>query len=60
MSICDLFEGNSWAFDGLIAPLPLKIFDFVGFNGAINDFFGGSGVMVSPKLAQDERKRIIP
>ena len=30
------------------------------FNGAINDFFGGSGVRASPKLAQDERKRIIP
>ena len=38
----------------------LKIFDFVSFNGAIINFFAGSGVMVSPKLAQDERKRIIP
>ncbi len=32
----------------------------MSFNGAINDFFDGSGVVVSPKLAQDERKRIIP
>ena len=32
----------------------------MSFNGAINDFFGGSGVRASPKLAQDERKRIIP
>ena len=30
------------------------------FNGAINDFFDGSGVRASPELAQDERKRIIP
>ena len=44
----------------IIAPLPLKIFDFVRFNGAINDFFGGSCVRALPKLAQDERKRVIP
>ena len=30
------------------------------FNGAINDFFDGSCVRALPKLAQDERKRIIP
>ena len=46
-------------FDGLRHRYPQN-FDFVSFNGAIINFFGGSGVMVSPKLAQDERKRIIP
>ena len=38
----------------------IKIFDFVSFNGAINDFFDGNSVRASPELAQDERKRIIP
>ena len=47
-------------FDGLRRRYPLKIFDFVGFNGAIINFFAGSGVRALPKLAQDERKRIIP
>ena len=35
-------------FDGLRHRYP-KIFDFVGFNGAINDFFGGSGVRALPE-----------
>ena len=30
----------------------------MSFNGAINDFFDGSGVMVSPEPSQDEGKRL--
>ena len=35
-------------FDGLRHRY-LKIFDFVGFNGAIINFFDGNGVMVLPE-----------
>ena len=54
MTFLGVIWGNLGGFRWVEAPLPLKIFDFVGFNGAISDFFGGgSGVVVSPKPAQD-------